>query len=159
MKGRTYRYFEGEVLYPFGFGLSYTRFQYSDLAVDPGRIAEGGSGSVKAVVKNVGPRGGEEVVELYLHDVKASAPVPIRSLAGFTRVLLQPGESKTIEFPVTAKQLSLINGQNQRVLEPGDFEISVGGKQPGFSGAADAPTTGVVQATLTVPGSQPIPIQ
>ncbi len=159
MKGRTYRYFEGEVLYPFGFGLSYTRFQYSDLTVDPGRIAEGGSGSVKAVVKNVGQRAGEEVVELYLHDVKASAPVPIRSLAGFTRVLLQPGESKTIEFPVTAKQLSLINGQNHRVLEPGDFEISVGGKQPGFSGPADAPTSGVVQATLTVPGSQPIPIQ
>lgn len=159
MKGRTYRYFEGRVLYPFGFGLSYSRFHYSDLSLDPGQIPQGGSGTVKAVVKNTGDRAGEEVVELYVRDLKADVPVPIRSLAGFTRVRLQPGESRTVQFPVTAKQLSLINAQSKRVLEPGDFEISVGGEQPGFSGHADATTTDVVQGTLTVPGSQPIPIQ
>ncbi|MEJ2076446.1 MAG: glycoside hydrolase family 3 C-terminal domain-containing protein [Acidobacteriota bacterium] len=159
MKGRTYRYFDGPVLYPFGFGLSYTRFQYGDLAIDPGEISQGGDGTIKAVVKNVGEKAGEEVVELYVRDLKADVPVPIRSLAGFTRVRLEPGESRTVEFPVTAKQLSLINAQNQRVLEPGDFEVSVGGEQPGFSGHANAATTDVVQGTLTVEGSQPIPVK
>ncbi len=159
MKGRTYRYFDGPVLYPFGFGLSFTRFQYSDLSIDAGQIPRGGSGSVKAVVKNSGEEAGEEVVQLYVRDLKADVPVPIRSLAGFTRVRLQAGESRTVEFPLTARQLSLIDAQNRRVLEPGDFEISVGGKQPGFTGHADAATTAVVQGNLTVPGTQPVSIQ
>lgn len=159
MKGRTYRYFDGPVLYPFGYGLSYSQFHYSDLKVEAGRIAEGGEGTVSATVKNVGGRAGEEVVELYVRDVQASAPVPLHSLAGFTRIRLNAGESRTVRFPVTAKQLSLINDQNQRVLEPGDFEITVGGEQPGFSGSADAATTDVVQGILAVPGSRPVPIQ
>jgi beta-glucosidase len=151
MRGRTYRYFAGEPLYPFGFGLSYTAFAYSNLRL-PARVPAGENVTVSVDVKNTGAREGEEVVQLYITDVQAGAPVPIRSLQGFRRVHLKPGESKSVSFLLTPRQLSLIDSQNRRIVEPGVFEVSVGGKQPGFTGRADAATTGSVAGRFEVIG-------
>ncbi len=151
MDGRTYRYFGGEPLFPFGHGLSYTNFAYSDLELSE-NVQPGADVQLSVTVENTGSVPGEEVVQLYLSDLEASAPVPIRSLVGVQRVFLQPGERKRLSFALTARQLSLIDAQGDRVVQPGLFELSVGGKQPGFAGTADAPTTGVVMDTFEVKG-------
>ncbi len=152
MQGRTYRYFKGEPLFPFGFGLSYTKFTYRDLRV-PRQVKAGEPVRVSVRVTNAGGRAGDEVVQLYLSHVLATVPVPIRSLAGFQRVPLKPGESRTVSFTLTPEQLGVIGEDNQREIRPGQIEISVGGKQPGFTGAADAATTGVLTARLQVTAS------
>jgi beta-glucosidase len=152
MQGRTYRYFKGEPLYPFGFGLSYTRFEYGNLKLSAARVKAGEGLTVSAEVRNAGAREGEEVVELYLSHVAASVPVPIRSLGGVSRVTLKPGERRTITFALTPEQLSVIDDGGRRVVEPGEFLVSVGGKQPGFKGRADAQTTGVVSGRFAVTG-------
>jgi len=105
-------------------------------------------------VRNTGTVAGEEVVQLYLTDLEASAPVPIRSLQGVQRILLQPGQSRTLVFTLTPRQLSMIDPSWERVVEPGLFEVSVGGKQPGFTGTADAATTGVVTGRFQVVGER-----
>lgn len=151
MKGRTYRYFSGTPLFPFGFGLSYTTFGYSDLLL-PGKVVAGEPVHVSVKVTNTGKIAGEEVVQLYLTDEKASTPRPIRQLEGFERIMLKPGESKVVEFTLEPRQLSLINDKNTRVIEPGWFSVAVGGKQPGFSGRADAGTTQVVTGRIMVTG-------
>ena len=135
MQGRTYRYFKGEPLYPFGFGLSYTKFDYSNLRFSPKSIKAAQPITVSVDVTNVGERDGDEVVQLYLTDVAASAPVPIRTLVGFDRILLRPREKRTVTFTITARQMSLINDNGKRVIEPGEFAISIGGGQPGFNAA------------------------
>lgn len=152
MAGRTYRYFSGEVLYPFGHGLSYTRFAYSELTVEPLQIQAGENVSVGVAVRNVGSRPGDEVVQLYLTDVEADVPVPIRSLRGFRRLRLQPGETKRVVFSLTPRQMSLINSDMRRVVEPGLFEVSLGGKQPDVTASADADTTQVLTAVFGVHG-------
>lgn len=149
MEGRTYRYFRGEPLYPFGHGLSYTTFSYSDLKV-PERVQRGEGVRVEVTVKNNGEREGDEVVQLYVSDEQASAPVPIRTLAGFRRVHLAPGETRVLTFLLTSRPFSLIDSSGQRVVEPGWFTLSIGGKQPGFTGTADNPGTQVLQARLEV---------
>jgi beta-glucosidase len=151
MKGRTYRYFEGEPLFPFGYGLSYTTFRYADLQL-PARVRAGDEVEVSVRVQNVGDTAGDEVVQLYVTDLEASAPVPIRSLQGFRRVHLEPGEVKAVSFTLSPRQISLIDTQSRRVVEPGLFEVSVGGKQPSFSGSADAATTAVVSSRFEVVG-------
>ena len=151
MQGHTYRYFAGEPLYPFGYGLSYTKFAYSDLQL-PESVRPDQNVVVTAKVENVGRVVGEEVVQLYVKDVDASVPMPIRSLQGVQRILLQPGEVRTVEFTLTPKQLSLLDKDFRRVIEPGVFEITVGGKQPGFSGRADAAITQVLTGRLKVVG-------
>jgi hypothetical protein len=103
-------------------------------------------------VENTGLTPGEKVVHLYVTDVEASVPVPIRSLQGLKRVFLDPGERQSVSFTLTPQQLSVIDGERQCVVEPGVFEISVGGKQPGFSGVADASTTGYVTGRFEVTG-------
>ena len=152
MAGRTYRYFSGEVLYPFGHGLSYTRFSYSDLTVEPLQIRAGENVTVGIDVRNVGTRAGDEVVQLYLTDVGADVPVPIRSLQGFRRIHLKPGETKQVVFRLAPRQMSLINSEMKRMVEPGLFEVSLGGKQPGFTGSADADTTQVLNAVFEIQG-------
>ena len=129
MKGRTYRYFQKKPLYPFGFGLSYTKFKYSNLKL-PANVSAEKDFEVLVDVTNTGDRDGEEVVELYVKDEKASTPRPIVQLEGFERINLKKGETKTVTFTITPRQLSLINKKGQRVVEPGWFTISVGGKQP-----------------------------
>ncbi len=153
MTGRTYRYFTGEPLWPFGFGLSYTTFGYSDLKV-PEKLVAGEPLTVSVKVTNTGQREGEEVVQLYLTDEKASTPRPIRQLEGFERISLKAGESKVVSFTLEPRQLSLINKKDQRVIEPGEFTVAVGGKQPGFTGRADASTTQVLTTRLRVTGKE-----
>jgi len=157
MAGRTYRYFIGEPLYPFGHGLSYTTFDYSDFRV-PEQARAGESMSVQVTVKNTGARAGDEVVQLYVRDEKASVPVAIRALAGFRRVHLLPGESRVLSFLLTPRPFSLIDGAGKRMVEPGWFTLSIGGKQPGFSGHADNPGTAVLQARVEMTGES-APVQ
>ncbi len=151
MAGRTYRYFSGDPLYPFGHGLSYTSFAYSELKFQE-RVAAGKPAEISVRVTNCGERAGDEVVQLYLTDEKASTPRPIRQLEGFERVFLKPGESREVSFTLQPRQLSVINDRNLRVIEPGWFTVTVGGKQPGFTGDADAHTTGVVSGRFLVTG-------
>ena len=129
MRGRTYRYLEKPPLYPFGYGLSYTRFHYQDMAV-PSSILMGATASVSVTVKNTGDRAGDEVVQLYLADLEALCPVPHHSLRGFARLHLLPGESRRISFDLSPRDLSLIDERGHRVLEPGRFRVTVGGSQP-----------------------------
>ena len=151
MKERTYRYFTGTPLYPFGHGLSYTKFAYSKLGI-PKSIQSGQPVQISVTVKNSGTRAGDEVVQLYITDRDASVPVPIRKLVGFRRIGLQPGASQRVSFTIEARDLSLITDDSRRVIEPGVFGISVGGKQPGFSGTADAATTRVLTGQFAVTG-------
>ena len=129
MEGRTYRYFHKTPLYPFGFGLSYTNFKYSNLQL-PKELNSETDFKVSVDVTNTGERDGDEVAELYLKDEKASTPRPIVQLEGFERIHLKKGETKTVTFTITPRQLSMINKKKQRVVEPGWFTIFVGGKQP-----------------------------
>jgi len=131
MQGRTYRYFKGEPLYGFGYGLSYTNFAYSNLRFDSKSVKAGEPLKVSVDVTNAGEREGDEVVQLYLTDSAASAPVPIRALVGFDRISLRPREKRTVTFTITPRQMSLIDDGGKRVIEPGEFSISVGGGQHG----------------------------
>ena len=152
MQGRTYRYFKGEPLYPFGYGLSYTKFKYGNLKLNPQRVRPNQSVQISVDVQNAGHRAGDEVVQLYVTDVAASVPVPLRSLQGLHRISLKPGEKRRVSFTLTPRQLSLIDDQGKRVLEPGEFMITVGGKQAGFTGQADAVTTDVVTRRFSLIG-------
>jgi beta-glucosidase len=151
MKGRTYRYFAGDPLYPFGFGLSYTEFQYSNLQL-PQQLPSSGNIEVAVDVENSGGKAGEEVVQLYLTAKDAPVPVPIRSLKGFQRILLKPGEKRTVRFALTARDFSWIDSNSQRVLGPCQFQITLGGKQPGFKGYADANTTTTLSGMIRYTG-------
>jgi beta-glucosidase len=153
MEGRTYRYFKGEPLYPFGHGLSYTRFKYSGLNISSPRISPTGTVTVSATVENVGRIEGDEVVQLYVTDVKASVPVPLRSLAGVERLHLKPGERRMVSFTLAPRQLAIITDDGRSVVEPGEFKISIGGKQPGFKGTADVATTGFVEGRFMIVGN------
>ncbi len=126
MKGRTYRFFEGEPLYPFGFGLSYTTFRYSNLRL-PRSIEAGKDAMVSVDVQNTGTRAGEEVAQIYVRHEGAKVPVPLRALAGFRRVNLQAGEKKTLQFALTARELSVIDAGNKRAVMPGVIEVAAGG--------------------------------
>jgi beta-glucosidase len=130
MEGHTYRYFRGEPLYPFGHGLSYTVFRYSAMQLSARTITPQETLTISVDVENTGERAGDEVVQLYVSDVAASVPVPIRQLQGFKRVHLAPGEKKTVSFALTPCQFSLIDAKDRRVIEPGEFQIAVGGRQP-----------------------------
>jgi beta-glucosidase len=125
--GRAYDYVDGEFapLYPFGYGLSYTRFSYSDLTITPGTIRPGGRVQVAVTVENVGDRAGDEVVQLYLRDVVSSVATPLQQLKGFARVTLQPGERRVVEFTLGPKELALLDRHREPVVEPGTFEVTV----------------------------------
>lgn len=151
MAGKTYRFFKQEPLYPFGFGLSYTSFTYSNLVL-PEKIAAGEKVTVKVTVTNSGKKEGDEVVQLYLTDEKATTPRPVRQLESFTRINLKPGESREVTFELEPRQYSIINNKGVRTIEPGWFTISVGGKQPGFSGYLDAQTTQVLTGRINLTG-------
>jgi beta-glucosidase len=152
MKERTYKYFTGSPLYPFGHGLSYTTFAYSNFRI-PSAAKAGDPVKVSVTVTNSGRRDGDEVVQLYVTDREASAPVPIRRLVGFRRISLKAGASQQVSFTIDPRDLSLITNDTRRIIEPGIFELSVGGKQPGLKGTADAPTTKVLTGRFTVTGS------
>jgi beta-glucosidase len=130
MENRTYRYFTGRPLYPFGYGLSYTTFTYSDLQIAPEVISPGDSVSVQVQVENSGQVLGDEVVQLYLRDEEASLPVPRLQLQGFARIRLAPGEKQVVRFTLTPAQMSFADENGDWLLEPGVFRVWVGGQQP-----------------------------
>jgi beta-glucosidase len=140
MTGRTYRYFKGEPLYPFGYGLSYTSFTYDHLEIEE-RNKAGDTVRISVEVKNADALAGDEVVQVYLSNLDASVPVPIRALKGFTRIHLLPGEVKTVDVAIPGDAFSIINEKNKRVVLPGRFEIYVGGGQPGAMGTKGLKTT------------------
>jgi len=113
-------------LFPFGHGLGYTEFEYSNLQINPKRIKPSGKAKISVEVENTGDCRGDEVVQLYLRDVVASVTRPVKELKGFERITLAPGEKKTIVFTLTPEQLSFINRDLKRVVEPGIFEVMVG---------------------------------
>ncbi len=129
MAHRTYRYYDGQVAYGFGFGLSYTQFEYSRPELSVHRLKPGRTLRVSATVKNVGQRGGDEVAELYLIP-PALAGAPRLSLQGVRRVHLRAGESKRLEFVLQPRQMSLVDAQGKRALYRGNYRAYVGGSQP-----------------------------
>ncbi len=151
MAGRTYRYFTGEPLYPFGYGLSYSKFTYRDLKFR-NKLKTGENLQISVEVQNTGAMTGDEVVQLYVANRRSAIGVPIRSLEGFERVTLKPSERKTVSFSLSPRQLSVVLESGKRFAQAGEFSISVGGKQPGFTGRADAATTMTVSGILTVSG-------
>ena len=149
MKERTYRYFTGEPLYSFGYGLSFTRFSYGNLEV-PAEIRAGDSARVSVEVSNVGASAGDEVVELYVKNLTSSATVPIHALAGFTRVHLGPGEVRSVEFVLKPRRFAIINSDDKFEVNPGKFRIAVGGVQPGV----ESPTTGSLSKEMQLVGGR-----
>ena len=127
-KGFTYRYFNGEPLYPFGHGLSYSKFQYADLKFDKTRLRDPGKLKVSITVKNTGRLAGEEVVQLYVRDVSPGIWMPIKQLRKFQRIALKKGESKTLEFTLDIREDFRYYNAMQRSysVEPGEFEIQIG---------------------------------
>jgi len=113
-------------LYPFGFGLSYAKFEYSDLELGAEEISAGGTVEVRVKVKNVGDRPGKETVQLYIEDPISNVSTPVKKLCGFTKVAIEPGETKTCTFQLGPEAMSLINVELQRVIEPGEFRVMVG---------------------------------
>src|SRR5438874_5572705 len=118
-------------LFPFGHGLSYTTFSYSDLRLSAPRITPTGTLRASVSVTNTGSREAAEVVQLYVHDEVASVTRPVRALAGLRRVSLKPVEARTVEFSLTAKELGLYNKDMKFVVEPGKFRVFVGGSSVG----------------------------
>lgn len=126
--GRGYDYVDssGSPLYPFGYGLSYTSFEYSALRVSPEKAHNGQTVTVSFEVQNTGAVKGDEVPQLYVHDLVASMVRPLKELKDFTRLTLEPGEKKTVSFRLTPKQLAFWNERMQHVVEPGEFDVMVG---------------------------------
>lgn len=132
MENRTYRYMEKDPLFPFGFGLSYSSFEYSDIRLSKNEITSEESTKLSVLVKNTGPYAAEEVVQLYIKDVEASVRVPNQTLKRFKRILLRPGESGQVQFEILPEDLEMVNSLGTRVLEKGNFLITVGGSAPGM---------------------------
>jgi beta-glucosidase len=129
MGNRTYRYFKGDVMYAFGFGLSYSRFSYRAPHASSTAIHAGDSLTVTAEVRNAGPRDGDEVVELYVKPPQ-TAVSPHVELEGFERIHLRAGEARRVQFTLTPRQLSEVDEKGNRAVVPGDYVVSVAGGQP-----------------------------
>jgi len=123
---RTYAFSTRKPLYPFGYGLSFTTFGFSNLRVEPTQILSNGTAKVSVDVTNSGSREGDEVPQLYIHQRVAEVTQPVMQLKGFQRITLRPGEKKTIEFTITPDMLSMLNIDMHRVVEPGVFDVMVG---------------------------------
>ena len=125
-RGDDYVDLSGHALFPFGYGLSYTTFAYSDLTITPDSIAAGGAARVTCRVKNTGQRPGDEVVQLYIHEELAPVVRPVMQLAGFARVHLAPGEEREVTFVLDASQLATSDTALHRMVDPGTYRIMVG---------------------------------
>lgn len=130
MRNRTYRYMENEALYPFGYGLSYSNFEYGELQIDRSKLNTGEEFSCRVTLKNTGKYEADEIVQLYLEDVEASVEVPKWQLSGIKRVHLLPGETTEVSFTVDPRQMALIDNDGGCILEPGRFNVYVSGCQP-----------------------------
>ena len=125
-RGDDYINLTGQPLFPFGYGLSYTNFDYSDLVLDKKEIAQNENVIARFKIKNSGKVDGDEVVQLYIKDLFASVARPIIELKGFQRIHLSAGETKNVEFKMTPELLSMLNKELKTVVEPGDFRIMIG---------------------------------
>lgn len=125
LTGRGYLDMRTDPLYPFGYGLSYTSFQYDKLRVSPAKIPIGGTATVSVEVANTGAVAGDEVVQLYIRDEVASVIRPDRQLKGFERVHLKPGQTKTVSFEVGYEELCFYGLDEEWIVEPGDFTLMV----------------------------------
>lgn len=130
MVGRTYRYMTKEPLFPFGFGLSYTRFEYSDLNLSADSVETGRPVTASVTISNRGEVAAEEVAQLYLTVENAPAPAPLYSLRGVQRVQLDPGEEKTVEFEITAELMQVVDQAGSRNIVPGNIKVIIGGSSP-----------------------------
>jgi beta-glucosidase len=154
MKGRTYRYFTGTPLYPFGHGLSYTTFAYDAPRLSTQTLEAGEPLRASVRVSNSGDRTGDEVVQAYLERVKSGSPEqtqsPIRSLVGFKRVTLKPGESREVKFELDARALSDVDRAGLRAVEAGDYRVFIGGGQPDTGAPGH-------EAAFSIQGRTPLP--
>jgi beta-glucosidase len=130
MKGRTYRYFEGEPLWPFGYGLSYTTFSYGNISLPETPLSAGDPLDSSVTVTNTGKVAGDEVVQLYLKfpDIPGA---PVRALRGFQRIHLEPGASEKVEFHLNPRDLSMVTETGDIIVAQGKYALSIGGGQPG----------------------------
>ena len=136
MSNRTYRYFRGEVRYPFGYGLSYTNFAYSEIQ-NPKTLETGTTVKISATVKNTGNYDGDEVVQLYVvHPQSTNQPIPNCALKGFERVHLKKGESRTVTFELSPEELALTDARGNLIQKEGEVKIYIGGGQPEKSAGA-----------------------
>ncbi len=132
MENRTYRYFKGDVRYPFGYGLSYTTFAYSDIST-PSSVKAGESVKISAKVTNSGKMDGDEAVQLYVVHKNREVRVPNCALKGTQKVSLKRGESKVVEFTLKAQDLAIVDEQGNSTVSAGEIEIHVGGGQPNYA--------------------------
>ena len=130
MDGRTYRYMEVEPMYPFGFGLSYNQFEYSNLKLSSASVQKGQPLDAEVTVTNTGKMTGDEVVELYIKSLNNTPKAPIVSLKGIKRITLKPGEQTTVKFTISPEQLMLVNEKGENILLEGQYKVFVGGTQP-----------------------------
>ena len=149
MKNRTYRYFGGQPLYPFGYGLTYSKFEYSNLKLSSPELEAGNPLAVDVDVKNASQRAGDEVVELYVNFPKLPG-APLRALRGFTRVHLEAGELRHVKLALQPRDLSYVNEAGDRMVAAGDYVITTGGGQPGTAAAQ-------ADARLSIRGGQKLP--
>ena len=149
MQNRTYRYFQGKPLYGFGYGLSYSTFEYSNLKLSSPQLKAGAALTVQVDVRNTSKIAGDEVAELYL-EFPSIAGAPARALRGFARVHLLPGETRHLSYTLNPRDLSMVNEQGEHVAAPGEYTIYVGGAQP-------AETAGGVSALMEITGDLKLP--
>jgi beta-glucosidase len=149
MRNRTYRYFEGQPLYPFGYGLTYSKFEYSNLKLSSPELEAGSPLAVDVDVKNAGQRAGDEVVEVYLSFPKLPG-APLRALRGFTRVHVGAGETRHVKLTLQPRDLSYVNEAGDRMVGAGDYVITAGGGQPGTTAAQ-------ADARLSIRGEEKLP--
>jgi beta-glucosidase len=149
MATRTYRYFTGTPLYPFGYGLSYSEFEYDHVKLSSKRVKAGDPLTVEANVKNVSKRDGDEVIQLYLTYPKL-AGAPNRALCGFTRVHVAAGQTQHVRLSITPRSLSHVTDQGERIISPGSYSVSIGGGQP-------STTAHVVETNFAITGEQHLP--
>ena len=149
MKNRTYRYFGGKPLYPFGYGLSYTTFSYSDLALPTNAVTAGQPITAEVTVTNTGKVAGDEVAQLYLSFPNVEG-APIRALRGFQRLHLDPGQSEKVHFDLKPRDLSMVTEVGERIIPEGKYSLSIGGGQP----TTGAPT---MEGTFQMEGSVVLP--
>jgi beta-glucosidase len=149
MQNRTYRYFQGKPLYGFGYGLSYSTFEYANLKLSPPQLKAGDDLTVAVDVRNTSGIAGDEVAELYL-EFPPTPGAPARALRGFERLRLAPGETRRVTYTLKARDLSMVNDNGECVVAPGEYNIFVGGAQPGD-------TAGGVRTKLEISGEFKLP--
>ncbi len=149
MQNRTYRYFKGKPLYPFGYGLSFTTFSYSDLSLPKATIKAGDALAAEVTITNTGKRAGDEVAQLYLGFPNMPG-APLRALRGFKRMHLNPGESQRVRFELKDRDLSMVSEAGEPIIAEGSYSVSIGGGQPNMGAMIVAGNFQIV-GTKTLP--------